>query len=151
MKRVSNRDAQALIKKREPFTNATARPGPHIAGRPHPGSFRATTWFEGRGHLPEQFVLGTLLAARYIVYSYNTPLAWWSEGQWYYASVAYSPTTSKHQHHVRVALAKENVIYVGGDWREVPGAGRFWDGSPKVNASTGTPSHYFGFGTGDAS
>ena len=151
MKRVSNRNAVPLIAKREPFTNATKREGPHVVGRARPTSFHGESEFKGRGHLPEQFLCASLLAADYVVYSYDTPIAWFHDGTWHYASVAYSPTTSEHQHLVRFALRNENVIYHGGDWREVPGAGRFWDGSPKINASTGTPAHYFGFGSGDAS
>lgn len=145
MHRVSNREAAPLIAKRQLFTNATKRENRR------PGSFRGTATFLGRGHLPEQFLEPSLIAADYVVYSYDTPLAWHHNDVWHYASVAYSPTTSEHQHIVRIALRDQNVVYHGGDWREVPGAGRFWDGSPKINASTGTPGHWFGFGRDDAS
>lgn len=143
-RRVTNREAKEHIAKRETFTNATRRSDDPTR---RPGSFRGVKWFEGRGHLPEQFVDANLVGARYIVYSYDTPLAWWGgekgEERWYYASVGYSPTTSRHQHEVRVALAGEDIIYVGGDWKAVPSAGKFWDGSPKVNASTGAPDGYY--------
>lgn len=145
--RVSNADARERITKRQEFTNATKRPGPHVADRARPGSFRAVRWFEGAGHLPDQYVDPNLVGARYIVYSYDTPIAWWGGNRgrerWFYASVAYSPTTSDHQHIVRDALKDEEITYVGGDWRTVPNAGRFWDGSPKINAGTGTPAGHF--------
>lgn len=150
MKRVSNRGAEECIRTRTPFTNQTKRPGPHVAGQPRPGSFRGTNWFMGSGHLPKQFVDSDLVGARFIVYSYDTPLAWFSD-RWFYASVSYSPTTSSHQHIVRYALRDEEITYVGGDWRTVPGSGRFWDGSPKINASTGTPDDYYGRFGGNAS
>lgn len=143
MHKVSNREAAPLIAKREPFTNAT-RPK-----NARPGSFRGELEFQTQGHLPAVFLTWTLLGASYVVYSYETPLAWYHDGVWHYASVAYSPTTSEHQHILRIGLKDQNVVYHGGDWREVPGAGRFWDGSPKINASTGTPKHYYGFGPGD--
>lgn len=148
MKRVSNRDATPLIAKREPFTNQTRLPN---TPRSRPGSFRGVRQYGTRGHLPEKFVLPSLTEADYVVYSYDTPLAWHHQDTWHYASVAYSPTTSAHQHVVRMALRDvTGVVYHGGDWRDVPGSGRFWDGSPKINASTGTPAHYYGFGPGDS-
>lgn len=131
-KRVSNYDARPLISRREPFTN-------------HNGSFRGVRGYEGRGHLPTQFVTDSLLKAEYVVYSYRTPLAWVRRGRWYYASVSYSPTTTQHQSIVRWAMTGKPA-YLGGDWRKVPGSGRYWDGSPKIAASTGMPAGYYGVG-----
>lgn len=42
----------------------------------------------------------------YAVYSYATPIAWWSEAYgWTVPPVKYSATTSRHQAQVRYALA----------------------------------------------
>lgn len=44
--------------------------------------------------------------AAFVVYSYRTPIAWWSEAHgWTVPPVKYSVTTSRHQSQVRYALA----------------------------------------------
>ncbi len=41
----------------------------------------------------------------YVVKSYITPIAWFTEGAWVIPDVRYSSTTSRHQNIVRKALA----------------------------------------------
>jgi hypothetical protein len=41
----------------------------------------------------------------YVVYSYNTPIAWHTLGGWYIVSQKFSQTTSKHQNLTRRAIA----------------------------------------------
>ena len=46
----------------------------------------------------------------YWVYSYNTPIAWYSYATgWYVVSQKFSVTTSKHQNYVRRAIADSLV------------------------------------------
>jgi len=43
----------------------------------------------------------------YVVYSYDTPIAWHTDGQgWYVVSQKFSVTTSKHQNLIRRAIAE---------------------------------------------
>lgn len=61
------------------------------------------------GKLPAEYKHSAERAA-YIVYSYQTPIAWWSESDgWTVPLVKYSVTTSVHQGKVRTALI--NVEY----------------------------------------
>lgn len=54
----------------------------------------------------------------YVVYSYNTPIAWHVNGtavsEWVYPVVKYSPTTSAHQSKIRTALSyqSDNVRHI---------------------------------------
>lgn len=40
----------------------------------------------------------------YVVHSYVTPIAWFANGRWTVPAVKYSPTTSRHQSRVRLAI-----------------------------------------------
>jgi len=71
----------------------------------HSGSFRGepvTSRYVGTGQMPDaqaehmrEFMrAGTL---EYVVYSYQTPIAYRADGQWYIPTTRYSVTTSKHQ------------------------------------------------------
>lgn len=53
-------------------------------------------------------------AIAYVVYSYNTPIAWLdlSAGVWYMPEAKYSPTTSKHQGQVAYALRGMDVAAI---------------------------------------
>jgi len=55
----------------------------------------------GMGRLPEhwhaRFLTAMDASDRYFVYSYNTPIAWFANGQWFVPEVKYSVTTSRHQ------------------------------------------------------
>lgn len=58
------------------------------------------------GHLPIEFQNQMKLDKPfYIVYSYNTPIAWYSDKGWFIPDTKYSVTTSKHQNYVRRAVA----------------------------------------------
>lgn len=45
----------------------------------------------------------------YIVYSYDTPIAWHSSNGWYVVEQKFSVTTSKHTNYVRRAIAESLV------------------------------------------
>lgn len=97
MNRVNSRQAASLISEQQEFTNST-------------GSLRASRWSSQlappRGRLPSAEAR-QLRADRpsYVVWSYDTPIAWVdSGGSWVIPDVKYSTTTSKHQNLVRMAL-----------------------------------------------
>lgn len=91
MNRVGNHEAHAYIARHEEFTS-------------HTKSFRGVVerrnaW-SSVGMLPPSMKHG-LDDAIYVVYSYNTPIAWFSGGTWYYPEVKYSRTTTHHQSQTR--------------------------------------------------
>ena len=49
-------------------------------------------------------------APMYVIFSYNTPIAWYGELGWVVPNVKYSATTSRHQGIVRRALTNYTVI-----------------------------------------
>ena len=52
-----------------------------------------------------------LNSVTYWVYSYSTPIAWYTEGNgWYVVEQKFSVTTSKHQNYVRRAIAESEVL-----------------------------------------
>ena len=59
------------------------------------------------GQLPEQYRYGEhgVFQATYIVYSYDTPIAWVVDGEWVQPDVEYSQTTSKQQASISVAVS----------------------------------------------
>jgi hypothetical protein len=42
--------------------------------------------------------------ADYVIYSYQTPIAWRTQGQWHTPNVKYSVTTSRHQSKIFTAI-----------------------------------------------
>lgn len=77
------------------------------------------------GQLPEHFA-GFYQAHRdridYVIYSYETPIAWHvravpgaAAAAWYYPSTRYSVTTSRHQSQTHVAIAEQpaSSVYTG--------------------------------------
>lgn len=57
------------------------------------------------GRVPDEYSLD-IFNARYVIYSYGTPIAWRDRrGEWTVPDVRYSVTTSKHQGKVRAALS----------------------------------------------
>ena len=42
--------------------------------------------------------------ADYVIYSYQTPIAWRTQGQWHTPNVKYSATTSRHQSTIFTAI-----------------------------------------------
>ena len=96
--RISNSDAGAYITNRIGFIGSNFF---SIVQAPdhNPNDFRTYGY------------LDTLLIAElnkdepsYIIYSYNTPIAWYGKVGWVIPSVKYSSTTSRHQSLVRRAI-----------------------------------------------
>lgn len=96
--RVSNRSAAHHIANLDRFTNSA-------------GSFRGedvlTTYDYKQGRLSDDlFKMLCQSGAKYVIYSYGTPIAWISaHGKWFVPEIRYSVTTSKHQSIVRGAVA----------------------------------------------
>jgi len=55
------------------------------------------------GRLPRDLD-ATARDADYVVYSYATPIAWRTQGQWHTPDVKYSVTTSRHQSKIFTAI-----------------------------------------------
>lgn len=74
------------------------------------GSLRGRTILTTTGQLPNEFVTTIrVLEAEghlsYVVYSYNTPIAWRDVyGDWTVPDTFYSHTTSNHQHKIETAI-----------------------------------------------
>ena len=64
--------------------------------------------FHGAGRLPrchiDKFFTASDTPDFYAIYSYATPIAWYSDGTWTIPDVTYSVTTSRHQGIVRRAV-----------------------------------------------
>jgi len=61
------------------------------------GEIRNSGFAPHKGYLPEKY-WASVNSADYIVWSYATPIAWWSEEDgWTIPDVSYSVTTSRHQ------------------------------------------------------
>lgn len=92
-KRVSNRDAGAIIARREPFETHTGSLC---------GAF-VTQTVGPTGYLPPEHRAALIEAweragrGLFIVWSYGTPIAWHDGEQWTRPDVKYSQTTSRHQ------------------------------------------------------
>lgn len=94
MSRLSNDECSYAMHRREEFTNKTGS----LTGR-WLGSGSAAK-FVGLGHLPTSYgdELSSILRRVYVVYSYDTPIAWAPEGEILVVpNVRYSVTTSQHQ------------------------------------------------------
>lgn len=103
-------------------TNNSAGPMPYIAARE---PFRTGAALCGRawretgrhgwecGLLPHRF-RNSFYAATYAVFSYETPIAWLTDGVWVIPNVSYSATTGGHQ---ASALwgARESGLPIAGD------------------------------------
>ena len=86
--RIANRDCGPLVARREPFTGSNLRGG--------------SSWGVGSfGLLPlhwrDVFVAD---APDYVVWSYETPVAWHGRRGWVVPPVKYSRTTIRHVSHV---------------------------------------------------
>lgn len=97
MSRVSNRQARQKIIDMQDFAS-------------HTGNFCG--WWGGDGtfgRLPQQWRdrFPSRVSECYVVYSYRTPIAWWDATTgWVIPDVKYSPTTSRHQSIVRLAVGR---------------------------------------------
>jgi len=98
MKQMNQRDAIHYIATRQEF-RASA-----LEGR---------CYSAGEGRLdPEEIAKynEALNRAHYWVYSYSTPIAWYTSEGWYVVEQKFSVTTSKHQNYVRRAMAEAEVL-----------------------------------------
>lgn len=97
MSRVSNRQARQKIIDMENFAS-------------HTGNFHGSWGGDGTfGRLPQKWRdrYPLRMASCYVVYSYSTPIAWWDATTgWVIPDVKYSPTTSRHQSNVRLAVGR---------------------------------------------
>jgi len=98
---VSNTEAETRIRNEEPFRTAFSKPPyvpvkvPRLSGGPSAeGSY---------GFLPKK-LRADVDRARYVVKSYETPIAWIREdGTTCVPDIGYSPTTGEHQYMVKAA------------------------------------------------
>lgn len=92
---VSTRDAGEYIATRRTFNTHGSLSGGYMNA--------------GIGRLPENrhtsFYRAIDADDFYAVYSYGTPIAWYSHGTWVVPTVKYSATTSRHQGIVKRAVA----------------------------------------------
>lgn len=101
MKQLNQRDAVHYIATRQEF-RASA-----LAGSPYRMSEGYLTGKDCEKYYEDQNTM------KYIVYSYHTPIAWFTEGNgWYVVEQKFSVTTSKHQNYVRQAIKSTEGILV---------------------------------------
>ncbi len=63
--------------------------------------------FSTRGKLPELYWDALVhMNPEYTVYSYKTPIAWYSDGVWIIPHIRYSTTTSARQNKIRAAVGE---------------------------------------------
>lgn len=97
--RVSNHQARQKIIDMQDFAS-------------HTGNFSGMWGGKGTtGRLPEpwrsKFLAAISASGTYVVLSYDTPIAWWDATTgWVIPDVKYSPTTSRHQSNVRLAVGR---------------------------------------------
>jgi hypothetical protein len=96
MIRTTTGDAHRAIAALAPFTTSGA-----LSGRTPYGEHFGP-WDDGR--LPGQH-RDSFLASTYAVFSYVTPVAWVTDGEWVIPSTRYSLTTSRHQSAARHGAA----------------------------------------------
>ena len=96
--RITNRDAAVYVEHRIEFT------GSNTSGR-----WVYNTWGANPygsllpGEHAEELARVVALGLVYVVKSYDTPVAWWSESEgWSVPPVKFSPTTSKHVTQMRL-------------------------------------------------
>ena len=97
MKQVNQRDAEHYIAQRLEF-RASA-----LEGR---------VYGAGNGRLDAEETARynrDLNSVLYWVYSYSTPIAWYTPSGWYVVGQKFSHTTSRHQSRVRRAISSELV------------------------------------------
>jgi hypothetical protein len=88
VKRATRNNADQFITARQDFKTSGSLSGYNIGSDPYNGTY---------GRLPDEY-RESCRWADYRVYSYATPIAWWSEENgWTRPEVSYSPTTSHHQ------------------------------------------------------
>lgn len=84
----------------------------NVSGKQHDSRY----FTRSVGMLPSAF--GKVLAEHnrnsgvFVLYSYQTPMAWYvvEDRKWYYVDYKYSPSTTQHQAAIRYALMGGNVV-----------------------------------------
>lgn len=104
------REAQNAIASCRPFRNSTGS----LKGTR--GSTRTLGWLES--HTEARRIRELLSRAVYVVWSYNTPISWVTEGEdgertAYYVDEQHSPTTSHHQTIAQVGMGEYETIGSG--------------------------------------
>lgn len=101
MKQINQRDAEYYISTRQDF-RASALEG--WQGTASKDSARTST---GRLNAEESAkLINAAQIMDYVVFSYDTPIAWHTFAGWYIVEQKFSVTTSKHQNLVRRAVAE---------------------------------------------
>lgn len=107
MKQMNQRDAIHYIATRQEF-KASALEG-------WQGTATQDSARSGKGRLNDeetQRMLSVADTIDYVVFSYDTPIAWHSAEGWYVVEQKFSVTTSKHQNYVRRAITESLEIAV---------------------------------------
>ena len=104
MKQLNQRDAEHYIATRQEF-RASALEG--WAGTASKDSARTST---GRLNAEESAkLINDAQSIEYVVFSYDTPIAWHTAEGWYIVEQKFSVTTSKHQNAVKRAISSELI------------------------------------------
>jgi hypothetical protein len=104
MKRMSQKESLHYIATRQDF-KASALEGYH-------GTASKESARTARGRLNVEEWAKLIDSAEiqdYVVFSYDTPIAWHTSNGWYIVSQKFSVVTSKHQDYVRRAVAESLV------------------------------------------
>lgn len=96
--------SKAIIGQHRSFTAASMTGLPLTYGLPNQGELS-----------DEVFEVLAEQQPTYVVFSYNTPIAWYGNAGWVIVNERFSNTTSKHQVIVRDALRHENVAELQGE------------------------------------
>lgn len=98
---------RVMIDERRPFDTHGA-----LRGRLRPESTESG-YLRSKSNAAAQLWLADQDKIDYVVYSYNTPIAWHVKSdtvnEWIYPDVKYSPTTGRHQSKIRAVLAADPV------------------------------------------
>ena len=99
--KVTGKDAPEMIHNKRGFTNhgGTFR-GDLYNGMPSPLGYMSMA--------AERVMRESMGEGGYVVYSYATPIAWYSNatGEWYYDDIKHSATTSRHQFYTRQGISE---------------------------------------------
>lgn len=150
-----------LIRERTPFRTAIRKTsyGTFISMSGHAHEPMAPREL---GHLPHQYREHVRMA-EFVVYSYDTPIAWWSrvprdthdleyveawlrgdEGQWFMPQVRYTTTTTQHFSEVHTALGGYGSHRTS--WQrenQIPYVSLRYDDAPERVEQVGCERHYY--------
>jgi hypothetical protein len=99
MPALNQKDAEHYIVNRKQFTASALRGSSCKGWVPEAGRLNA----EEYAKLDQTVRYGSEWV--YVVWSYDTPIAWFDEEGWYVVNQKFSVTTSKHQNLIRRAIA----------------------------------------------